>query len=191
MNFGLYATVSLVSLFLGVVLPLIGTSRAYIQMATLYYVDIPSCATRLHSTEPSTDLRPAPKVLTSLPQPDKSPPLGLPSTPTQATSPTKSSFNNFQQILLSSTLQIPGNAVSAPRDSKGTLRLLSTRDPLSIPITTVNFKRFVSKTGPVFWLQDRFEEVLMWRKGWKYTSVWVAAYAFICEFFQRHLRIHF
>jgi hypothetical protein len=55
------------------------------------------------------------------------------------------------------------------------------RDPLSIPITTVNFRRFVSKVGPVFWLQDRLEEILMWRRGWTVTSAWMAFYAFLCS----------
>jgi len=62
------------------------------------------------------------------------------------------------------------------------VKLLSTRDPLSIPITTVNFRRFVSKSGPVFWLQDRLEEVVMWRKGNRYTAVWMGVYAFLCYF---------
>ena len=57
---------------------------------------------------------------------------------------------------------------------------MSTRDPLSIPITTVNFRRFVSKSGPVFWLQDRVEEVVMWRRGNRYTAVWMGVYAFLC-----------
>ena len=150
-------------------------------MATLDYVDIPAAATRLRSSTPTNDLRPASKVVTSLPHPERSNSLASPSTPTQLFSPTKSGFN-IQQILLSNTLQIPSNAPTTPRASKGTPKLLSTRDPLSIPITTVNFKRFVSKTGPVFWLQDRVEEIVMWRKGWKYTAVWMAAYAFLCIF---------
>ena len=61
-------------------------------------------------------------------------------------------------------------------------KLLSTKDPLSIPITTVNFRRFVAKVGPIFWLQDRIEEIVMWRKGWKYTAVWMCAYTFLCEY---------
>ncbi|OBZ68884.1 Peroxisomal membrane protein PEX29 [Grifola frondosa] len=100
----------------------------------------------------------------------------------QPLSPTKAGFN-ISQMLLSSTLQLPANAPSTPRGAgKGSSRLLTTRDPLSIPITTVNFRRFVAKSGPLFWLQDRLEEIVMWRKGWKYTVVWMAAYAFLCYF---------
>lgn len=40
----------------------------------------------------------------------------------------------------------------------------------------------MARVGPVFWLQDRVEEVLMWRCGWKYTGVWIVSYAFLCYF---------
>lgn len=61
--------------------------------------------------------------------------------------------------------------------------LLSNRDPLSIQITSVNFKRFVERVGPVFWLQDRIEEILLWRRGWKVTGAWLAAYGLLCSHF--------
>ena len=152
-----------------------------VRMATIDYVEIPPSATRLQSNSSATanGLRPAMKVVTALPHPEKAP-RAVPPTPSQIQSPTKSGFN-FQQALLSSTLQLPSNVPSAPRALKGTTKLLSTRDPLSIPITTVNFKRFVAKVGPVFWLQDRVEEIVMWRKGWKYTTVWMCAYTFLCK----------
>ncbi|KAK1224884.1 hypothetical protein PQX77_012196 [Marasmius sp. AFHP31] len=47
--------------------------------------------------------------------------------------------------------------------------LLSNKDPLSIPIMSVNFKEFIQRVGPVFWLQDRIEEIVCWRRGWKMT----------------------
>ncbi|EAU82496.2 hypothetical protein CC1G_08247 [Coprinopsis cinerea okayama7 len=47
---------------------------------------------------------------------------------------------------------------------------------------TNNFKRFVSKIGPVFWLQDRIEEIVLWKRGWKVTLTWMALYAFLCYF---------
>lgn len=151
-------------------------------MAAIDYVDIPASAMRLQcsSSADANDLRPATKIVTSLPHPESAS-RGTPSTPTTVQSPSRSGFN-LQQALLSSTFQLPANAPSAPRATKGTPKLLSTRDPLSIPITTVNFKRFVAKVGPVFWLQDRIEEIVMWRKGWKYTAVWMCAYTFLCTF---------
>jgi hypothetical protein len=152
----------------------------YTQMATLDYVDIPAAATRLQSRERTTDLRPAIKIATGLPHPDKVSRSVYLTPTTEPMSPSKLAGFNFSQVLLSSAISLPANAPSAPRASKGAPKLLSTRDPLSIPITTVNFKRFVSKAGPVFWLQDRVEEIVMWRKGWKFTSVWMAGYAFLC-----------
>ncbi|KIJ60193.1 hypothetical protein HYDPIDRAFT_32458 [Hydnomerulius pinastri MD-312] len=38
----------------------------------------------------------------------------------------------------------------------------------------------LAKVGPVFWLQDRVEEVILWKQGWKRTMVWLAGYGFIC-----------
>ncbi|OCH84108.1 hypothetical protein OBBRIDRAFT_764704 [Obba rivulosa] len=152
-------------------------------MATLDYVDVPPCATRLQTNVPIEDIRPTPKIVTPLPRPERSHTrsASLPSN-LSPTSPTKVAFN-LPQVLLSSALQLPANAPATPRDGgKGATRLLTTRDPLSIPITTVNFRRFVSKSGPAFWLQDRLEEIVMWRKGQKYTVVWMAVYAFICYF---------
>ncbi|KAI9058129.1 hypothetical protein FKP32DRAFT_1237967 [Trametes sanguinea] len=152
-------------------------------MATLDYVDVPPCATRLRSDKPTQDIRPAPKVVTSLPRPDHSPVRSTSSPVVQPTSPTKTG-SNITSILLSSALQLPTNAPSTPRaqGKRGALRLLSTRDPLSIPITTVNFRRFVAKSGPIFWLQDRVEEIILWKRSWKYTLVWMAGYAFLCYF---------
>jgi hypothetical protein len=48
---------------------------------------------------------------------------------------------------------------------------MSTKDLLSVPIMSVNFPRFVSCVGPMFWLQDRIEDIVMWEKGWKVTCV--------------------
>jgi len=56
------------------------------------------------------------------------------------------------------------------------VKLLSSRDPLSLPITTINFKRFVSIIRPVFWLQDRVEEIILWKMGPARTIIWMAAY---------------
>ncbi|KAI0754717.1 integral peroxisomal membrane peroxin-domain-containing protein [Daedaleopsis nitida] len=161
-------------------------------MATMDYVEIPPYATRLRSEHAGNDLRPSPRIVTSLPRPEHSPVRSASPASAQPMSPSKAGGSNLTSMLLSSALQLPANAPSAPRtygSTKGAPRLLSTRDPLSIPITTVNFRRFVAKAGPIFWLQDRIEEIVLWKKGWKYTSVWMAAYAFICYFPQLILLI--
>ncbi|KAI0338995.1 hypothetical protein BDW22DRAFT_1487362 [Trametopsis cervina] len=145
-------------------------------MATLDYVDIPSSATRLHSLTPSASMRPQPKITVPLPHPSHAPtPLLSPST---TDSPFSPSFT-LSHVLLAGAIP---NAPTTPRARTDAPRLVSTKDPLSIPITTVNFKRFVGKAGPVFWVQDRLEEVVMWRRGNRYTGVWIAGYAFLCYF---------
>ncbi|KAF8753302.1 Integral peroxisomal membrane peroxin [Rhizoctonia solani] len=72
-------------------------------------------------------------------------------------------------------------APTSPREileSNG--KLLSNRDALSIQITTANFRRFVSRSGPVFWFQDRVEEIVLWKRGWCYTIAWGFVYSFMC-----------
>ncbi|KZT56865.1 hypothetical protein CALCODRAFT_550643 [Calocera cornea HHB12733] len=59
---------------------------------------------------------------------------------------------------------------------------MSTRQPMSVGTTTVNFRRFVPRSGVVFWVLDRVEEVLMWKRGWRVTAAWMAGYAFLCFF---------
>lgn len=171
-------------------------------MATLDYVDVPSAATRL---QPSTrrsgpdsldSIRPAPRVLTTLPHPSRNPTTQLGSRHSRSrsqspsvtnfsaalASPTKTAFNILPQLLLATSVPSPAPTGSQPAgrpNAKPTL--LTTRDPLSIQITTVNFRHFVAKVGPIFWLQDRLEEILFWKRGWKVTSLWMAVYAFLCR----------
>lgn len=175
----------------------------------LDYVTIPPCATRLRDphtspeahANPTSPTRPTPTLTTTaLPKPShvRSPsllssPSSVSSPSSQPLSPSKLAYSSIPSLLLASTLQIPTNAPSIPesaaRTRKGGAKLMSTRDPLSIPITTVNFRRFVSKIGPVFWLQDRVEEVVMWRRGNRYTAVWIGVYAFLCASFVRGVRL--
>ena len=150
----------------------IGRSGAL--LCTMDYVDIPPVANRL----PPGDGRPThpqPPTPASA-NPSCTPvPFTEPATP----SPTKTMFGNLPAMLLASTAGIPtSDNFSGQRDSGP---LVSTRDPLSIPIISVNFRRFVSKVGPLFWLQDRIEEILMWKRGWKVTTVWMAVYTFLCQ----------
>ena len=62
------------------------------------------------------------------------------------------------------------------------IQMMSTKDPLSVPIMFVNFRRFVSCVGLMFWLQDQFEEIVMWKEGWRVTCAWLSAYGFYCMF---------
>ncbi|THH28224.1 hypothetical protein EUX98_g5973 [Antrodiella citrinella] len=152
-------------------------------MATLDYVDIPSSAILLETSEPK-QIRLAPKIFTPLPNPDLSPSVLLPPPPPLSANPTSPSRPslNLSQMLLSSALPVPAGTSSPRSKISSAPKLLSTKDPLSLPITTANFKKFVAKSGPVFWMQDRIEEIITWKLGWKYTSVWMAVYAFLCYF---------
>lgn len=134
-------------------------------MSDFEYAVIPSCAIQIQDHEKGG------RLVVSIPTPSSS----QRETTNSPHSPAKQSFTN---VLLSSALHLP-NLPEFSSDNGH--RLLSRREPLSLPTTTVNFRRFVARSGPVFWLQDRIEEVIMWRKGWKVTCTWMAIYAFLCK----------
>ncbi|KAF8918151.1 integral peroxisomal membrane peroxin-domain-containing protein [Mucidula mucida] len=145
-------------------------------------VEIPPCATRLPRKSDKAK-QTSPRIRTSLPHPEppidgKPPPVNAPMSPTKS-----AALNLLPNLLMSSVPSAPQNATGSPRAKKGDkVPLMSAKDPLSIPIMSVNFRRFVSKVGAVFWMQDRVEEIVMWRRGWKVTTTWMAAYAFLCYF---------
>lgn len=146
-------------------------------MTGLDYAKIPACATILLE-EPNKKRvisLPAPDVADDTPATFTSVLTSTPSSPSG--SGTKASFTN---ALLSSTLFLPTlpDTSTFLKDDQG--KLLSNREPLSLPTTAVNFRRFVSRSGPVFWLQDRIEEIVMWKKGWKTTCTWMALYSLLC-----------
>jgi len=145
-------------------------------MSVLDYVHIPACATVV---PPEAKNRPDAKRQISLPPLSHS--ADDPASPSSSpgNTPTRSVFGNLPGLLLASSLQISTNTPS--ENPRNVSRLLSTRDPLSVPVTTTNFRRFISKIGPMFWLQDRIEEIVTWRKGWKVTVMWMTGYSFLCE----------
>ncbi|KAJ7224078.1 integral peroxisomal membrane peroxin-domain-containing protein [Mycena pura] len=158
-------------------------------MASLDYIDVPPSATRLRrqlSQDPDGhQIRRAPKIVTSLPHPPAPQPVHRRTdSASSVLSPTKNAVNLLPQLLLSSlpSNTPPQNASGAQAKTKLLKAVLSSRDPLSVPTLTVNFKRFVERVGPVFWLQDRIEEIVLWKRGWKVTGAWIAAYAFFCYF---------
>ncbi|KAK8846845.1 hypothetical protein IAR55_005933 [Kwoniella newhampshirensis] len=68
---------------------------------------------------------------------------------------------------------LAGNGMGGiPRD------LTSQREGLSLNLMSNNFRRFVTRVGPVFWLQDRVEEILFWRKP-VWTWAWILLWTFI------------
>ena len=153
-------------------------------MASMAYVSIPPTATRLQNELAST--QPVKRTFTTPPASSPSPaPFSSPATSSlNLSSPTNAAFSLLPQMLLSSTLPgLDSKPNVKDRLSKGSPSLLTTRDPLSLPTISANFRRFVARSGPIFWFQDRVEEILFWRHGWKATSVWIAVYAFICALF--------
>jgi hypothetical protein len=57
--------------------------------------------------------------------------------------------------------------------------LSSQREGLTLNNMTNNFRRFVSRAGFIFWLMDRVEEVMFWRKP-VWTWAWIICWGFIC-----------
>lgn len=142
-------------------------------MTIFDYVDIPACAAVV---PPEEHNRPDTKVPTLPPPASHATDDSL--SDQGHNTPTRTVFKNLPGLLLSSTLPITSAFNDNPRNVS---QLLSTRDPLSVPTTTVNFRRFASRVGPLFWLQDRIEEILTWKKGWKVTVIWMIAYSFLCQ----------
>ena len=161
------------------------------QMATLGYIEIPSCAIRLRD---SGDITPAHKIITTLPPPDP-PEIGSHSRHQASASSLTTPMNFISQIIVGSisTAPISGPVPETPPRKKidpEKVTLLSSQDPLSLPIITNNFKRFVANVGPVFWMQDRIEEIMFWKRGWRRTTSWMALYTFLCSLvycFIKHL----
>ncbi|KAI6044749.1 hypothetical protein EDC04DRAFT_2865675 [Pisolithus marmoratus] len=175
-------------------------------MATFEYVDIPPEAIRLASSpQGGHSVRPAHKIPTTFPDPSTASGLfswhldvdgASPEYGATPPGPSKTALSIIPQLLLSSPLPTAATSTvtsapsstglslftTSPRSGQTSQTLLSARDPLSLPIVSNNFRRFVARVGPVFWLQDRIEEIILWKKGWKRTVVWLAAYGFICYF---------
>jgi len=144
-------------------------------MTIFDYVDIPACAAVV---PPEANNRPDTKVHTSPPLASHATDDPVSPSSAQGNTPTRTVFKNLPGLLLG-TLPIPTSAFN--ENPRNVSQLLSTRDPLSVPTTTVNFRRFASRVGPMFWLQDRIEEIVTWRKGWKVTVMWMVAYSFLCR----------
>lgn len=98
--------------------------------------------------------------------------------------PTATSIStNVSDLLLSSLLptNLPKlSQATARNDGPGRPRELSTqREQLSLPLVSNNFRRFVTKVGPLFWVQDRIEEILFWRKP-IWTWAWIMTWTLTC-----------
>ncbi|GMK59165.1 hypothetical protein CspeluHIS016_0701800 [Cutaneotrichosporon spelunceum] len=115
---------------------------------------------------------PAAAAATFPPPPSMPPPRKLIPTTTNLST-------NVSDLVLSSLL--PANLPKLPSThAPGRAReLTSQREGLGLNVMSNNFRRFVTKVGPIFWLQDRIEEVLFWQKP-VWTWAWLLTWTFIC-----------
>lgn len=133
------------------------------------YIEIPTYAVAIASEYALSESPKSGSI-----SPPRTPPQQQPVSPNAAAN---TRFNLSSMLLNQALSSLP----TPPPSSENKGPLLSTRDPLSIPIMSANFRRFIGKCGFVFWLQDRVEEVVMWKKGNVYTGAWIAVYVFLCK----------
>ncbi|TXT15543.1 hypothetical protein VHUM_00046 [Vanrija humicola] len=90
--------------------------------------------------------------------------------------------SNVSDMVLSSLLPPNLPRLAQPHHAPGRAReLTSQKETLGLNVMSNNFRRFLTKVGPIVWLQDRVEEVLFWQKP-LWTWAWMALWAFICFF---------
>ncbi|WFD34409.1 hypothetical protein MCUN1_001250 [Malassezia cuniculi] len=75
---------------------------------------------------------------------------------------------NAQSLLFNSVLAIKGDVPRLPTVKR--------KAPLSVATTSINFRGFVQKSGPLFYFQDNVESTLMW-DDWPWTIMWMGIWA--------------
>ncbi|GAA5825826.1 hypothetical protein JCM11251_000016 [Rhodosporidiobolus azoricus] len=81
--------------------------------------------------------------------------------------------SGLDELLISSVLKADLKGAGAATTVQGG------KEPLSIQSTSVNFRRFVQKSGPIFVAQDAVEAVLRWEDPLK-TMFFASAWGFLC-----------
>ena len=71
-------------------------------------------------------------------------------------------------LLFSSILAIRGDVPRLPTARR--------KAPLSVATTSINFRGFVQKSGPLFYFQDNVESTIMW-DDWPWTCMWMGVWA--------------
>lgn len=88
----------------------------------------------------------------------------------------------FLSSILPSSLPNKSTSTNTHPGAPGRIRMLSSqREGLTLNNMTNNFRRFVSRAGFIFWLMDRVEEVMFWRKP-VWTWAWIICWGFICVY---------
>jgi hypothetical protein len=132
------------------------------------YLALPDGASLLNSSPPQSVSLPNPPNVSA----------ATPSSPSSRRVSGGANFNFANNVLAQViNLPTPPEGFSSPPST-----LMTLKDSLSIPITTSNFRRFVGRSNAAFWIIDRVEEILLWRRGWKYTSSFISGYLLLCFF---------
>ncbi|KAH9824291.1 Peroxin/Dysferlin domain-containing protein [Melampsora americana] len=84
-------------------------------------------------------------------------------------------------VLGSTTSTNPITSPSHPnhQQTSNQTSITNDKESLSLQTTTTNFKNFVSKSGPIFWFQDKVEDILTWQDYLR-TSFWACLWAWLC-----------
>lgn len=73
-----------------------------------------------------------------------------------------------QNLLFNSVLAVKGEVPRLPTEKR--------KAPLSVATTSINFRGFIQKSGPLFYFQDNVESTLMW-DDWPWTFMWMGVWA--------------
>ena len=82
----------------------------------------------------------------------------------------------FSQRAAASAQSLLFNSVIAVRGDVPRLPTAKRKAPLSVTTTSLNFRGFVQKSGPLFYFQDNVESTLMW-DDWPWTFMWMGIWA--------------
>ncbi|GAA5921172.1 hypothetical protein JCM1841_001184 [Sporobolomyces salmonicolor] len=99
-----------------------------------------------------------------------------PATPEKGTSSGSSPSSSFPSLRLASLDEL---LIKTVLNAGPTTTVAGGKEPLSLQATSVNFRRFVQKSGPIFVAQDAAEAVLRWEDPTK-TVFFAGAWAFLC-----------
>lgn len=90
---------------------------------------------------------------------------------------------NLDGFITSAVLNTPAPSTRASHSLLSELPLTpeytATKEPLSLGVTSTNFRRFVQKSGPLFLAQDAVVDVLSWADPAK-TMLFGAVWALLC-----------
>ncbi|WFD41951.1 hypothetical protein MPSI1_000589 [Malassezia psittaci] len=77
---------------------------------------------------------------------------------------------SMHSMIIGSMVAVKGEPPRLPTQKR--------KPPLSLTTTSINFRGFVQKSGPVFYFQDNVESTLMW-DDWPWTVMWMGIWAVV------------